>query len=168
MTLLHWPYFCEENIWHLCGNEEALASTSPHLRRVLIISNARRRVAFRKQHAGQGGMVFWDYHVVLLAGRQVWDLDSTLGHPVDLDVWIRESFYPLVPGCAPRFRVLEVPTYRSSFASDRSHMRDALGAPLKPMPPWPPIGVGMTLRSLIDLDQPFPGEVVDLAGLRPL
>jgi hypothetical protein len=162
MPILYWPYFCEENIWHLCGDDRTLGSTPAGERRVVFISNARRRVALSKQRAGGGGLVLWDYHVVLLDGRKVWDLDSTLGCPVDLDVWVRESFFPLVPGYAPRFRVVDAATYRARFASDRSHMRDAEGTPLKPPPPWPRIGEGMTLMQFVDLESPFVGEVLDL------
>jgi len=161
MPIRYWPYFCEENIWHLCGDDAALGSTPSAERRVVFITNARRRVAIRKQRAGGGGLVLWDYHVVLLAGRKMWDLDSTLGCPVDLDVWIQESFFPRVPGYGPRFRVVDAPTYRSRFASDRSHMRDVEGRPLKPPPPWPPIGEGMTLMDFVDLETPFVGEVLE-------
>jgi hypothetical protein len=168
MPIRYWPYFCEESIWHLCGEDAALGSTSTEKRRVVFITNVRRRVAIRKQRACGGGLVLWDYHVVLLDGGKVWDLDSTLGCPVDLDVWIQESFYPLVPGYGPRFRVVDASTYRSRFASDRSHMLDAEGLPLKPPPPWPRIGEGMTLMDFVDLETPFVGEVLDLESFRRL
>ncbi|RPH45974.1 MAG: hypothetical protein EHM91_07330, partial [Planctomycetota bacterium] len=129
------------------------------------ISNARRQVAVRRQAAGGGGAVVWDYHVVLIGGGKVWDPDTTLGFPVGFDFWIQESFFPLVRDHEPRFRVIDAATYRSTFASDRSHMRDKKGKPLKPAPDWPTIGEGMNLMSFVDLEKPFIGEVADLESL---
>jgi protein N-terminal glutamine amidohydrolase len=137
-------------------------------RRVVFISNAARRVAVRRQAAGRGGPVVWDYHVVLIGGGKVWDPDTTLGFPVDFDLWVQESFFPLVPGLEPRFRVIDAATYRSKFASDRSHMMDRKGKPLKPAPDWPKIGEGMNLMSFVDLAAPFVGEVADLESLARL
>jgi protein N-terminal glutamine amidohydrolase len=148
------PFFCEENIWHLCADEQP-----PVPRRVVFITNARRQVEIRHQRAGGGGAVVWDYHVVLVAGGKVWDPDTTLGFPVDVDVWLRQSFDPADP---PRFRVVDAATYRSIFASDRSHMAGSG----KPVPPWPPIGEGMNLMRFVDLETPFVGEVVDLDGFK--
>jgi len=165
MPARYCPYFCEENVWHLCADDgvtEGGAAIPVEERRVVFISNARRRVAMRKQRAG---VVAWDYHVVLLARGRVWDLDSTLGLPAPLDRWVEGSFYPLVAGLEPRFRVVDAPTYLARFASDRSHMLGPDGAPLRPLPPWPPIGAGMTLPRFIDLETPFVGQVLDLPAL---
>jgi len=135
---------------------------------VVFISNAARKVAVRRQAAGRGEPVVWDYHVVLIGGRKVWDPDSTLGLPVDVDLWIRESFLPLVPGFEPRFRIVDAATYRSTFASDRSHMLDRNGKPLKPAPDWPTIGKGMNLMEFVDLEQSFVGKIADLESLARL
>jgi hypothetical protein len=164
MPVRYCPYFCEENIWHLCTDGVVPAPVEE--RRVVFITNDRRRVAMRKQRAGRERAVLWDYHVVLMALGKIWDLDTTLGFPVELDVWVRGSFVPVPADFAPRFRVVDAPTYLSRFASDRSHMRGPGGIPLKPLPPWPPIGEGMTLPRFIDLSAPFVGDVVDLDGLR--
>jgi hypothetical protein len=161
MAIRYCPYFCEENIWHLCS--DAAVPVPVEQRRVVFVTNAARRVAIRHQRAGEGGTVLWDYHVVLVAGGRVWDPDTTLGFPVDVDVWLRESFGE---AHAPRFRIVDAPAYLKEFASDRSHMRGSG----KPPPPWPPIGKGMNLLRFVDLETPFMGEVVDpdrlLAALR--
>jgi len=169
MTIRYCPYFCEENIWHLCRDERVLRNREPipvEDRQVVFISNARRRVAMRKQRAGGLQPVLWDYHVVLLAGGKVWDLDTTLGLPVGLAAWIRDSFVPLRPDFAPRFRVVDAPTYLRTFGSDRSHMLGPGGAPLKPFPSWPRIGVGMNLPNFADMETPFLGELFDLESFR--
>ncbi len=132
---------------------------------MVFISNTRRKVAVRRQAAGRGGVVIWDYHVVLVGGGKVWDPDTTLGFPVDFDLWIQESFTPLVPDHEPRFRVIDAATYRSRFASDRSHMLDAKGKPMQPAPPWPRIGKGMNLMSFVDLESAFVGTIADLESL---
>lgn len=169
MTIRYCPCFCEENIWHLCTDPQVRRDGKPipvEERRVVFVSNAGGRVLMRKQRAGGREPVVWDYHVVLLADGNVWDLDTTLGFPVDLDSWVQESFYPLHPDAAPRFRVIDAPTYRTRFASDRSHMIGPEGVPLKPLPPWPRIGEGMNLFSFVDMETPFVGELVDLDSFR--
>jgi hypothetical protein len=155
------PYFCEENVWHLCADEGAVPAPVDE-RRVLFVSNARRQVLMRRQRAGGEGPVVWDYHVVLLAGGRIWDLDSTLGFGVELGRWLRESFPPVDPDRAPRFRVIDAPTYLKTFASDRSHMKGPDGRPLKPLPPWPPIGSGTNLLRFVDVESPFVGDCLDL------
>ena len=169
MTIRYWPHFCEENIWYLCTDERVLHNGEPipvEDRRVVFISNPRGRVAMREQRAGGLQPVLWDYHVVLLAGRTVWDLDTTLGFPVGLAEWVKGSFYPLRPDFAPRFRVIDAPTYLRTFGSDRSHMLGPGGVPMKPFPPWPRIGVGMTLPSFADMEEPFLGERFDLESFQ--
>lgn len=163
MKFRYTPYFCEENIWHLCADPGVPVPVEE--RRVIVISGPRGRVAMRKQRAGGGRPVLWDYHVVLEARGSVWDLDTTLGLPVALGDWARSSFLPPDPRFPPRFRVVDAAVYRETFASDRSHMIGPGGAPLRPFPTWPPIGRGMTLPRFIDMDDPFVGSVVDLDSL---
>ncbi|HZE97952.1 MAG TPA: hypothetical protein VE981_13065 [Planctomycetota bacterium] len=164
MSFRYWPFYCEENVWHLCADDRLPAP--PEERRVIVIAGARSRFVMRGQRAGEGGPVLWDYHVVLAAQGKVWDLDTTLGFPVDLEVWVRDSFLPVYQGFEPRFRVVVAATFRERFASDRSHMRGPDGAWLKPPPPWPAIGEGSTLRRFIDMSSPFVGEITDLASLK--
>jgi hypothetical protein len=163
MTIRYWPFYCEENIWHLC--EDPVVEAPVEERKVIVITGVSGRVAMRRQREGGARPVFWDYHVVLAAQGRIWDLDTTLGLPVELARWTRESFLPHYRDFAPRFRVVDAPTFRARFASDRSHMRGPDGAPLRPPPPWPPIGEGMTLPRFIDMDADFVGEVHDLGSL---
>ncbi len=169
MTFRYCPYFCEENVWHLCTDDRVILDRQPipvENRRVVFISNARRRVAMREQRAGGSQPVLWDYHVILLAGGNVWDLDTTLGFPIRLDAWVTASFHPPDPQFAPQFRVIDAPAYLSHFRSDRSHMLGPGGIPLKPFPPWPRIGVGMNLPRFVDMETPFIGELLDLDSIR--
>lgn len=168
MTIRYCPCFCEENIWHLCTDPAVSRDGRPisvEERHVVFISNARRSVWMRQQRAGGTEPVVWDYHVVLLAGGLVWDPDTLLGFPVALERWLRDSFTPS-PDLAPRFRVIGAPTYLDRFASDRSHMIGPDGTPLKPLPPWPPIGEGMNLFRFVDMETPFVGQLLDLESFR--
>jgi hypothetical protein len=164
VTFRYWPYFCEENIWHLCADDRVPVPVEE--RRVIVITGVRGRFAMRRQRAGGTGPVLWDYHVVLGGAGKIWDLDTTLGLPVDRDDWVRSSFLPLYRDFVPRFRIVDAAAYLARFASDRSHMTGPDGAPLKPHPPWPRIGEGMTLPQFVNLDAPFVGEVRDLDAFR--
>ena len=167
MAFRYWPFYCEENIWHLCADDGIVDGDRPipaEERKVVVITGARGRVAMRGQRAGNGS-VLWDYHVVLAARGRIWDLDTTLGLPVPAGDWIEGSFLPLHPNFPPRFRVVSAAVFRARFASDRSHMIGPRGIPLKPIPPWPPIGTGMTLPRFLDPGERFLGAVMDLDAL---
>ncbi len=165
------PFYCEENLWHLAADPEVGEGT----RHVLLISNAEHKVALWQQRAGaedQGGLVVWDYHVVLVVGTAVWDLDSELGAPAPAPRYFAETFRPVPERFAPRFRVMDASDYREAFASDRRHMRGPDGSFVQPPPPWDPIGMSrigsakaLTLDALRDPSNEEPGEVVDLPGL---
>jgi len=159
----YWPFFCEENIWHLCSNRDAVDGPIEG-RRVVFVSNARKQVAMRHQRAWGGGPVVWDYHVVLLAAGKLWDLDTTLWFGIPPEHWLEKSLVAAPP--EPRFRVVDAAAYATSFASDRSHMIGADGRPLKPLPPWPPVGKGTNLMRFVNMVKPFLGELTDAAGLR--
>lgn len=164
------PYYCEENIWHLAGDPRV----GDGERVVAILSNAIGGVACFRQRASLelGDPVLWDYHVVLFhrssvrdaAPWDVWDLDTLLGAPVPATIWLAATFGPagwLPRTFAPRFRLLSAAAYRDVLVSDRSHMRTPRGWRHAP-PPWPPIGVGEpTLARLLDLGDPFLGDVVE-------
>jgi protein N-terminal glutamine amidohydrolase len=158
------PFYCEENVWHLCHDERIVGTR----RFAVFISNATRACLMHAQRAAPPGEpVMWDYHVVLLTGRDVWDLDCRLGAPLPVQTWLDATFPVLLPApSAPRFRVVDAELFVERFASDRSHMRDAAGGWKQPPPPWPIIGDGsMNLNSFIDMERPFLGEVVDARGL---
>ncbi|HEY4220068.1 MAG TPA: hypothetical protein VGO62_01970 [Myxococcota bacterium] len=145
------PYFCEENVWHLCADDAVSAPLGQ--RHALLISNAARAVKMRHQRAAGGGVVVWDYHVVLAAPGAVHDLDCTLGIPIAAARYVADCFVD----DDVQFRMVPAATYRALFASDRSHM----DASQHPFPPWPPIGAGMTLPRLLDFTDAFGGDVVD-------
>lgn len=164
---LHQPFYCEENIWHLAA--DPVVGEAPRV--VAIITNEARKVAVWQQRAGQDdeGLVVWDYHVILIAGRgegaRVWDLDSRLGAPVPFADYLVETFRDSPKLFAPRFRLIEADEYRAKMSSDRRHMRDDRGEFMKPAPSWPCIGSGHSLPALLDLNAPEPGRVM---GLREL
>ena len=158
------PFYCEENLWWLAADPRV----GPGRRRVLIVSNAQRKVALWNQRAGapeQDGLVVCDYHVVLLCDDALWDLDTTLGAPLPLSDYLRQTFRGAPDRFAPRFRVMDADLYRGLFASDRRHMRTKGGGFQEPPPPWPPIGEGNSLEALLDFEREEPGMVVDLPGL---
>ncbi|MCX4240707.1 protein N-terminal glutamine amidohydrolase [Paraliomyxa miuraensis] len=169
------PYYCEENVWQLCVDPRVRGLP----RAALVISNSTRTVAVAHQRAAPrpGVPIVWDYHVVLAAYGlskpasptwAIWDPDCTLGMPLPLAVYLRASFgYPegFPEPYAARFRVIEAELYRRTLATDRSHMLDEHGIYRAPPPPWPPIGEGTNLMRMVDLDEPFVGEVVALAEL---
>jgi protein N-terminal glutamine amidohydrolase len=146
------PYFCEENVWHLCSDDTVGIPLVE--RRAVFVTNEARQVRMRHQRAGN--LVVWDYHVVLMGDGRVWDLDCTLGMPLGLDEWLGTV------DDSAKFRVVDASEFVRTFASDRSHMQESGHR----LPEWPPIGHGMNLLRFIDLADPIAGVVVDKAGLR--
>ncbi|MGH1346126.1 MAG: hypothetical protein ACRBN8_31465 [Nannocystales bacterium] len=162
------PFYCEENIWHLAADPRL----GEGRRRVLLISNRSQRVALWGQRSGledSDGLVVWDYHVVLTCGAGedavVWDLDTTLGTPVPLAVYLPRTFRGAPEPFLPMFRVFGADAYRDGFGSDRRHMLDGDGAFLQAPPVWPPIGSTHTLQAWLDFERDEPGQLVDLPGL---
>lgn len=169
----YWPFYCEENVWLACAQAPAGAA-------VVLVSNARRAVALCFQRAaGDGiGPVVWDYHVILVVpepasaggGWTVLDADSTLGARVPASLYLERTFAAieaLPDQLRPRFRVLDASEYRTLLSSDRAHMRRADGSWSAEPPPWPAIEHGpANLMRLIDLDDAFAGELLDLDAVR--
>ncbi len=161
-------YYCEENVWHLAAEPQIRGE-----KRVMFISNRDRSCALWRQRTAPApdAPVLWDYHVVLIAGQHIWDLDTTLDLPVSTARYLRETFPVhgrVDPKLEPRFRLIEASLFRESFASDRSHMFHG-GLYQAPPPKWPMIGAehGETnLFSFIDMEKKFLGEVYDLDELR--
>jgi len=160
------PYFCEENVWRLARAREAKGRPGVF---AVFITNRAHRVALWQQRAGDP--VAWDYHVVLIDGATVVDLDTTLeGAPsLPVETWLGGTFRPVAAALAPRFRVVDSAALLRTFSSDRSHMRGPGGVPLQPFPEWPAIRCPLgdhTLPRYLDLDDDIAGEWLDLDALR--
>lgn len=173
MSTLYHPFYCEENIWHLCQT----LGDQPGLKWVVFISNPDRTVLFCNQRAGgRSGQVVWDYHVLLLLqvpmGWQVWDLDAQVSPPQDVETYLHSAFpYEIPPRSAeipdalrPRFKLVPAAHYTREFASDRRHMRTLDKGWTQPPPPWACIGRGHILDALIDVESGKHGEVLDFEG----
>ncbi len=161
------PYYCEENIWHLCQENDF----RPFDRKVVLISNARRQCALWNQRArmGLGEPVLWDYHVVMFFyrdGWQVFDLDTLLDVPTPAAKYIECTFGdpPAPEGFRPMFRVIDADDFVRVFSSDRSHMLTADGRWQVEPPRWPAIVCKgrSNLMDLIDMQNQSLGTVMDL------
>jgi hypothetical protein len=176
------PFFCEENVWRQLQSPSLPVPVDERF--AVFISNRARKVAMWSQRAAAADPVVWDYHVVCLchgaAGAVVVDVDCTAGVVLPLASWAAVSFRPWAPTeVAPRFRVVHAPDFLRTFSSDRSHMLDAQGQPLKPPPPWPApspssssssssssLPAPMNLMRFVDLDDDdIGGFVCDLDEL---
>lgn len=165
---LYTPFYCEENAWHLCQHDRLAALE----RRVVFISNTHRccPLWFQRAAPDEGEPVFWDYHVLVMAHEdgawRVWDLDTTLPSPLAVKPYVAATFGPpnlIPPSYHPRFRVITPDTFIARFSSDRSHMRDEVGAWREPPPPWPPIldtTQRMNLMRFVDVEDDIAGEVM--------
>ena len=136
-------YYCEENVWYLC--KESLFTGLE--KRVIFISNETKRCPLRYQRICKPPErpVWWDYHVILICRKDswmVWDLDTLLGLPISFYDYVKQTFGEpgIIPvSYAPRFRVIDADVFRSTFSSNRSHMRTPSGKWIAPPPVWPPI-----------------------------
>jgi len=160
----YWPFYCEENIWHLCQKTFFLSFK----RKVVFISNKNRCFAMKHQRAAP--LVTWDYHVVLLFHDNKWkvaDLDSSMHIPCPIEEYLSNSFVSLMQNCAPPiFRVVDANHFIKHFASDRRHMRNPDGSFLKPPPPVAPIksasGEEFNLWDFVDVENCKHGTIYDL------
>jgi hypothetical protein len=178
------PFYCEENIWQLCADQRGLLGVGGD-RRVLMISNAARRVAMWGQRISSDPElpVVWDYHVIMLLRRgglwNAWDLDARDPTPRPATRWLEDSFREtgLLPRkFEPRFRLVTCADYLRYFRSDRRHMLGPDGLVMQPAPSWAPImgesvpgydDDGSNLDRFLDCEDPeFIGDVLDLHELR--
>ncbi|MBL4686369.1 MAG: hypothetical protein JKY37_17375 [Nannocystaceae bacterium] len=166
------PFYCEENVWHLCGDAGVPAGP----RAAIFISNAARSVAIAHQRIADvpGLPVVWDYHVVMATrhsghGWGIWDLDSVLGLDVPLTQWLEQCMggeFGFGSDDAPQFRVVQADEYRRALSSDRSHMCDEHGNYQALPPTWSKIGSSPNnLMAFVAMQTGFIGEVVDAARL---
>jgi hypothetical protein len=155
------PYqalFCEENAWQIARMARDAALPA----RVLFVTNERKSAALLAQRAGVGpeSLVVWDYHALTIVERdecwEAWDPDSTLGLPVSLEHYVRESFCGIEAWASrfvPKVRVVDADALLEGFSSTREHMRDDQGLWRAPPPAWPPIlgrGGAFALSALLD------------------
>ena len=111
------PYakcYCEENVWKLCELIKDKGENLLERYSVVFISNEAKTVPLWKQKASSQGqdmdyLVIWDYHVILLESQpqsdteedktsglrsrknRVYDLDTVLEFPCDLDIYFQHS-----------------------------------------------------------------------------
>ncbi|XP_048084884.1 protein N-terminal glutamine amidohydrolase isoform X1 [Alosa alosa] len=156
--------YCEENIWKLCEHIKAQHQHCIQDVYAVFISNERRMVPIWKQKSSHGDQpVVWDYHVILLhnwnSGESyIYDLDTVLPYPCPLSLYEKEAFrsdHYLKESYRRKLRVIPAETFLSSFASDRSHMKDEVGH-WKMLPPsYPCIETAeskMNLNYFISMD----------------
>lgn len=170
-TLRYQPFYCEENIFHLCQHP-LFTARAPS---ALFVSGAGGECVMwhQKQARRPGAPMSWDYHVLLLVRDpwEIWDFDTTLGFPVPAATYLRRSFRPeitLPEELTPWFRRVAAADLASTFASDRSHMRGRGGEFQRPPPPWPAIGqegVASNLERFLTRDDAIAGEVLSLPAL---
>ncbi|XP_075616697.1 LOW QUALITY PROTEIN: protein N-terminal glutamine amidohydrolase-like [Balearica regulorum gibbericeps] len=151
--------FCsEENVWKLCDYIRSQDQYPLEEFYAVFIANDRRMIPLWKQKSGHGDEpVVWDYHVILLhvsGGEQnfVYDLDTALPFPCPFDVYSVEAFGlddSLHPEFHRKIRMIRADLYLKTFASDRSHMKDANGKWQKPPPSYPCIETAGQLPELL-------------------
>ncbi|KAM7176208.1 protein N-terminal glutamine amidohydrolase [Macrochelys suwanniensis] len=151
--------YCEENVWKLCEYIRSYNQYPLEEFYAVFISNERRMIPLWKQQSGCGDEpVVWDYHVILLhvsSGDQnfIYDLDTVLPFPCPFDTYIEEAFKSddiLLPGFRRKMRLIRADLYLKTFASDRSHMKDANGHWQKPPPSYPCIETADSKMNLDD------------------
>ncbi|XP_035173294.1 protein N-terminal glutamine amidohydrolase isoform X2 [Oxyura jamaicensis] len=134
--------YCEENVWKLCDYLRSRGEYPLEEFYAVFISNERRM----------------DYHVILLhvsSGEQnfIYDLDTVLPFPCPFDTYSMEAFRlddSLHPEFHRKIRMIRADLYLKTFASDRSHMKDANGKWQKPPPPYPCIETADSKMNLDD------------------
>ena len=159
---LYQPYYCEENIWHLCQNKQLKNS------HVIFIASRGDSFPMLNQRVMKDPLIpiLWDYHVILLVHsetNQILDFDTTLPFGVDVDTYFRHSFLDsalLGSDEAPLFKVITASKFTATFSSDRSHMKTESGW-LAPQPDWPRIAnFTSNFSSFIDMTNSDIGEVL--------
>ncbi|XP_053805653.1 protein N-terminal glutamine amidohydrolase isoform X2 [Vidua chalybeata] len=159
--------YCEENVWKLCDYIRSQDRYPLEEFYAVFISNDKRMIPLWKQKSGHADEpVVWDYHVILLhlsSGEQnfIYDLDTVLPFPCPFDVYSVEAFRlddSLRPEFHRKIRMIRADLYLKTFASDRSHMKDANGKWQKPPPPYPCIetaGLQVPASSLLQHGLPI-------------
>lgn len=156
--------YCEENVWKLC---EYLRDQTPSPLEgfyAVFLSNENKMIPIWKQQSGKNNdPVIWDYHVILLQDggdgkRFIYDLDTLLPFPCPCDTYIKEALrsdHNIHKDFRRKLRVIQADEFLRTFASDRSHMKDANNEWRKPPPPYPCIKTpesSMNLDDFISMD----------------
>jgi hypothetical protein len=163
-NLLYTPYYCEENIWHLCNNP-VFANFE---RIVVIISNEQKKCAFYSQKLSTQNNfipVIWDYHVILLIKQESWlvyDFDTILSFPTEIGEYIDKTFNNKYNKMyLPKFRLISANHYIKKFSSDRSHMEQN-GKWIHKPPFWQPIiNKESTFYNFINFNNDFIGSIIN-------
>lgn len=153
MDYLYTPYYCEENIWHLCEH-----AAFPFPTWVVFIFNPQREFAIWEQKlADPGRALIWDYHVIQVSlqnnSLRVYDFDTRLSWGIDFRRYLESAFpnfdYP--DSLIPIFRFEKSDAFKKNFKSDRRHMKQE-GVFLAPPPPWNMISEQSNLDLYLDIN----------------
>lgn len=133
--LKYQPFYCEENIWHLCQHPDYLGGD------VVFIASYGDYFPMLCQQGcdNPGELIFWDYHVVLLNHGNIYDFNTTLPFSSMAIDYFDQSFIDenrLNPLQVPMFRLIPAKEFVAAFQSDRSHMKSEDGWNAEP-PEWP-------------------------------
>ena len=173
--------YCEENIFRLCLRIDASGVSLADCK-VVFVSGLGECVPLWRQREGKGrGVVFWDYHVFLVAPSSfmrsevmrrttyssfntfnneeefehyVFDFDSLLPFPTPASLYLPQTFRPELTLPAKHehyFRVIDADSYLDHFTSDRRHMRRAEAAGGGWLSP-PPAWDSITGRKVVPVD----------------
>lgn len=173
---LYQPFYCEENIWHLCQHKSIEGWQSY----AVFISNPTKSAALWGQRAAPDPNypIVWDYHVIALARFDshspwlVFDLDTQFGFPMHAQAYLDQTFSgaELWPEqFQPVFRCVESKEYKHTFCSDRSHMLDEQKNYRQPPPSWPAIQTKSQTHNLfcfVNMTEEFVGDVMKLQNLK--
>ncbi|XP_018417721.1 PREDICTED: protein N-terminal glutamine amidohydrolase isoform X1 [Nanorana parkeri] len=151
--------YCEENVWKLCEYVRDQSERPLQEFYAVFLSNEKRMIPIWKQQCGRHGEpVIWDYHVILLhvcsgGQRLIYDQDSVLPFPCPCERYIKEALQSdqnIHKDFKRKLRLIQADEFLRTFASDRSHMKDAGNKWKKPPPPYPCI---RTAESSMNLDE---------------
>jgi len=167
--------YCEENVFKMIENYPGNIANIF----AVFISNPQKQCAIwrQKSSADPDFPVIWDYHVIAIekndTGCVVYDLDSTLPFPSNLEAYANQAFRPktsihnmdlLLERFGQRFRPVKGSAFLESFSSDRSHMLNNGEWMAKP-PSYPPLfkdSLGHNLFQFLDFSESsLPGSWMD-------
>lgn len=125
----------------------------------ILILKLSIKIPVWKQRAGdpgEDGLVFWDYHVILVNQQNdncfVYDFDSTLDFPCSFDEYVSlaiRSDDDLHEEHRRMFRIIKAESFLANFSSDRSHMKKTDGSWMMPPPTYPCIKSCLSANNLV-------------------